>query len=109
MSNKHPFNVPNLDKNVKLEEKSNGILVIYSLPCEKDFKGPGKFEKSIFISKNRTYYQVGLFVPYQYNMSSALTEAYYKLKHKVMLDLAYYKKKKLDRKIAKLEALKRSQ
>ena len=109
MNNKHPFNVPNLNKNVKLEEKSTGILVIYSLPCEKDFKGPGKFEKSIFISKNRTYYQVELFVPYQYNMSSALTEAYYRLKNKVMLDLAYYKKKKLDRKIAKLETLKRSQ
>ena len=108
MKNKHPFNVPNLNKNLKLEEKSNGILAIYSLPCEKDFKGPGKFENSTFRLKNRTYYQVGLFVPYQNNMSSALTHAYYKLKRKVMLDLAYYRKKKLDEKIAKLEALKRS-
>ena len=108
MKNKHPFNVPNLDKNVKLEEKRSGILIIYCLPCEEDFKGPGKLKNSTFISKGKKYYEVGLFVPYQNNMSRVLTESYYKLKHKVMLDLAYYKKKKLDRKIAKLETLKRS-
>ena len=95
---RHPFNFPNIDKNVKLIEKTRGILMIYTLPCKKDFPGLS------FISQRGVgYYQLGYRVPYQNNMSMALTDAYYKLKNRVMLDLAYYRRNKLNQSIQKLE------
>jgi len=92
------FDVPNEGKNVKLIEKSNGILMIYTLPCPKDFP-----DLSFISKKGVGYYQLGLRVYYQKNMSQALNEAYWKLKCKMMLDLAYFKKDKLNRKIQNLK------
>lgn len=95
---RHPFNFPNIDKNVKLIEKTGGILMVYTLPCKKDFP-----QLSFISKKGVGYYQLGYRVPYQNNMSDALTYAYYKLKNRVMLDLAYHQRMKLNNKIQKLE------
>ena len=94
----HPFVIPNEDRNVKLLEKKRGLLMIYTLPCPKDFPDIS------FISRRGVgYYCLGLPIYYQDNMSQAINRAYWKLKYKVMLDLAYFKRRKLDRKIQHLE------
>lgn len=93
----HPFIIPNEDKNVRLVEKRRGLLMIYTLPCPKDFPDIS------FISKGVGYYRLGYRIYYQENMSQAINKAYWILKHRVMLDLAYWKKRKLNEKIQHLE------
>lgn len=94
----HPFITPNEDKNVRLIEKTHGLLMIYTLPCPKDFP-----KKSFTSRKGISYYQLGLRIYYQSNMSIAINIAYWKLKYRVMLDLAYFKRSKLNKKIERLE------
>lgn len=92
----NPFFLPNDGKNAKLIEKTNGLLLTYMLACTNDF--PMKS----FKHKNKWYYSLGITIPYQANMSNAILTAYYKVKTKVMLDLAQHKKAQLTEKINKL-------
>lgn len=91
----NPFFLPNDDKNALLREKKDHLELWYVLPC------PKHFPKKSFVSKKRgtSYYRLGLDIPYQNNMSKAISEAYYKLKVHMMLELALYKRKKLNEKI----------
>ena len=96
MKNLNIYGVPNLTANVTLREKEHGLLLIYTLPCTKDFP------EISFIRKGRGYFRLGKIVPYQSNMGQALTEAYYATKRESMLRLNTFKLKKLQYKVDNL-------
>lgn len=81
----NPFDLPNEHKNVKLIEKKNGLILTYVLSC------PKTFPNISFYSRNKAYYRLGMFIPYQDNMSACIQEAYILVKNKTMLNLALYK------------------
>lgn len=91
------FSVPNLDKNVKIKEVENGLEMLYTLSCTKEF--PLK----TFFSKNKWYYQTSCFIPYGTNMSKRLNFAYNFLKTRNMLKLAEWKQLEISVKIADLK------
>lgn len=95
----NPFFLPNDDKNALLKEKMNGLVLWYCLPCHKHF------HKVSFVSKKSgtSYYRLGLYIPYQPDMSGAIQHAYYKIKTHMMLELAYDKRRRLNHKIKTLE------
>jgi len=91
------FSVPNLDKNVRISEKENGLELSYTLPCGRDFPYTGYRRKN-----NTHYYTERTFVKYDNNMSQLLTNEYFKLKNSVMLKLNNHKLAKLTSKVHNL-------
>lgn len=97
MNNYCPFFIPNLGKNTKIEEVTNGVKLSYILSCDKEFP------KKTFTNKNKTYYKNEVIIVYQNNMSDAICKEYYKLKNKMMLELNEFKIKKLQLKRVQLQ------
>ena len=98
--NNSPFNIPNLNMNVKVEEVINGLNLYYTLSCDRDFN------HITFISKGKCYYKICSFIPYQNNMSSVIWDTYQKLKNQMMLELNAFKIRKLQQKQQNLKQLK---
>ena len=98
--NNSPFNIPNLNMNVKVEEVTNGLNLYYTLSWDRDFN------HITFISKNKAYYVKCMFIPYQNNMSNAIWLTYQNLKNEMMLELNAFKIRKLQQKQQNLKQLK---
>jgi hypothetical protein len=91
------FNVPNLDKNVKLEELPNGIRLVYVLSCDKNYP------KRVFYSKGKWYTKSYIDVNYSNKMGDQLNKAYLIIKNTVMLELALFKRQEILNKITILQ------
>ena len=98
--NNSPFNIPNLNMNVKVEEVTNGLNLYYTLSCDRDFN------HITFISNGKCYYTICGFIPYQNNMSNAIWDTYQRLKNQMMLELNAFKIRKLQQKQQNLKQLK---
>ena len=86
MKNQNFLNIPNLDKNVKVQEASDGsgLWMCYTLPCPKDYPYRD------FESKGKWYARRSILVYYAPDMTRKLNFAYHKLKSSLMLDLAQW-------------------
>lgn len=97
MGQYNPFFIPNMDKNCKLQELTNGVKVIYVLACDKDY--PAK----TFESKGKSYVERSYSIQYTNNMSDHIMRAYSQLKNSTMLELALWKHMQLLNKIKQLQ------
>ena len=97
MSQNNPFFIPNLDKNFKLEEFPEGIMLKYILSCDKDFP------KYSFVSKGKHYVERKYFISYKNNMSVHIFKGYNYLKNSTMLELALHKHELILTKIKQLQ------
>ena len=96
---KQIFSIPNIDKNVRLQEEESGLRMFYTLPSTESF--PYK----TFQSKNKWYYRTELFIPYNINMSKRIHFAYMYLKSRSMLVLAEWKQVEINNKVNDLKEL----
>ena len=97
MGQNNPFFIPNLDKNCRLEELTNGVKIIYILACDKNY--PAK----TFESKGKSYVERSYSIQYTNNMSDHIMRAYIHLKNSTMLELALWKHQQLIIKIKQLQ------
>ena len=92
--NNSPFFIPNINRNVKIEEIETGIRLNYTLSCPKDFPN-----KTGITKKNKSYYRKSVEIQYQNNMSHHIYISYLKLKNQTMLDLAKFKEESIKNKV----------
>ena len=94
-----PSFIPNINRNVKIEEIETGIRLNYTLSCPKDFPN-----KTGITKKNKAYYRTSVDIKYQNHMSNEIYTAYVRLKNKTMLELAKFKELKAIEKVHNLTA-----